>query len=178
MCATYAIFLLNKPYAMLSLMQSHHFILQLVHRPTVKSVVQGLLKKRLLPLEACVGKVKKNFSSFTTTTSSSSSSGGERDDFVKDIKSEPKTEDQPPDNTADNPCEMGGTTTAPSSSSKASGGGRSSDPVRVSLKCPISGKRMALPARGQDCKHLQCFDLEAYLRLNGDRGSWKCPICQ
>ena len=164
-------------------MQSHHFILQLVHRPTVKSVVQGLLKKRLLPLEACVGNVKKNFSSFTTTTtsSSSSSSGGERDDFVKDIKSEPKTEDQqpPPDNTADNPCEMGGTTTAPSASSAtAASGGRSSDPVRVSLKCPISGKRMALPARGQECKHLQCFDLEAYLRLNGDRGSWKCPICQ
>ena len=37
--------------------QSHLFVLQLVHRPTVKSVLQGLLKKRLVPMEHCVAKV-------------------------------------------------------------------------------------------------------------------------
>lgn len=36
--------------------QSHLFILQLVHRPSVKSVLQGLLRKRLLPAEHCITK--------------------------------------------------------------------------------------------------------------------------
>ena len=46
------------------------------------------------------------------------------------------------------------------------------------FRCPITCKRMSLPARGHDCRHLQCFDLEAYLRLNGDRGLWQCPVCK
>lgn len=36
--------------------QSHLFVLQLVHRPSVKSVLQGLLRKRLLPAEHCITK--------------------------------------------------------------------------------------------------------------------------
>lgn len=36
--------------------QSHLFVLQLVHRPSVRSVLQGLLKKRLLPAEHCITK--------------------------------------------------------------------------------------------------------------------------
>ena len=78
---------------------SHLFVLQLVHRPTVRSVVQvgyhntslpciaiiscsifsvslqGLLRKRLLPLEHCITKIKRNFNNLppvgeanTTTT--------------------------------------------------------------------------------------------------------------
>lgn len=27
--------------------------------------------------------------------------------------------------------------------------------VKVSLKCPITGKRMSQPARGQECRHPQ-----------------------
>lgn len=27
--------------------------------------------------------------------------------------------------------------------------------IKVSLKCPITFKRITLPARGQDCKHIQ-----------------------
>lgn len=38
------------------LFQSHLFVLQLVHRPSVRSVLQGLLKKRLLPAEHCITK--------------------------------------------------------------------------------------------------------------------------
>lgn len=37
-------------------LQSHLFVLQLVHRPSVRSVLQGLLKKRLLPAEHCITK--------------------------------------------------------------------------------------------------------------------------
>lgn len=39
-----------------SSLQSHLFVLQLVHRPSVRSVLQGLLKKRLLPAEHCITK--------------------------------------------------------------------------------------------------------------------------
>ncbi|XP_055530102.1 zinc finger MIZ domain-containing protein 1 isoform X3 [Wyeomyia smithii] len=48
---------------------------------------------------------------------------------------------------------------------------------KVSLKCTITSKRITLPARGHDCKHIQCFDVEAYLALNCERGSWRCPVC-
>ena len=48
---------------------------------------------------------------------------------------------------------------------------------QVLLNCPLTFKRMTLPARGHDCKHLQCFDLETYLKYNGEKGSWKCPVC-
>jgi len=40
------------------MLQSHLFVLQLVHRPSVKSVLQGLLRKRLLPAEHCIAKSK------------------------------------------------------------------------------------------------------------------------
>lgn len=49
--------------------------------------------------------------------------------------------------------------------------------TKVSLKCTVTAKRIALPARGHDCKHIQCFDLEAYLALNCERGNWRCPVC-
>lgn len=42
-------------------LQSHLFVLQLVHRPSVHSVLQGLLRKRLLTAEHCVTKIKRNF---------------------------------------------------------------------------------------------------------------------
>lgn len=41
--------------------QSHLFVLQLVHRPSVRSVLQGLLKKRLLPAEHCITKSEWGF---------------------------------------------------------------------------------------------------------------------
>ena len=31
--------------------------------------------------------------------------------------------------------------------------------------------------QGQDCKHIQCFDLESYLQLNCERSAWRCPVC-
>ncbi|XP_074647800.1 zinc finger MIZ domain-containing protein 1-like isoform X2 [Tubulanus polymorphus] len=108
---------------------SHLFVLQLVHRPSVRSVLQGLLRKRLLPAEHCITKIKRNF------TSPANGSMNGSDDGVEQTA------------------------------------------IKVSLKCPITFRRISLPARGQDCKHIQCFDLESYLQLNCERGAWRCPVC-
>lgn len=64
---------------------------------------------------------------------------------------------------------------------KTSGGGDDGIETtldKVSLKCPITQRRITIPARGRDCKHIQCFDLESYLKLNVDKGTWKCPVGQ
>lgn len=50
--------------------------------------------------------------------------------------------------------------------------------VKISLKCQITFRRITLPARGSECRHIQCFDLESYLQLNAERGMWKCPVCK
>uniref|UniRef100_A0AAQ4QNU9 Zinc finger MIZ-type containing 1 n=1 Tax=Gasterosteus aculeatus aculeatus TaxID=481459 RepID=A0AAQ4QNU9_GASAC len=111
---------------------SHLFVLQLVHRPSVRSVLQGLLKKRLLPAEHCITKVKRNFSSVAASSGNTALNG---EDGVEQTA------------------------------------------IKVSLKCPITFRRIQLPARGHDCKHVQCFDLESYLQLNCERGTWRCPVC-
>uniref|UniRef100_A0AAZ3STQ4 SP-RING-type domain-containing protein n=1 Tax=Oncorhynchus tshawytscha TaxID=74940 RepID=A0AAZ3STQ4_ONCTS len=111
---------------------SHLFVLQLVHRPSVRSVLQGLLKKRLLPAEHCITKIKRNFSSVVASSGNTSLNG---EDGVEQTA------------------------------------------IKVSLKCPITFRRIQLPARGHDCKHVQCFDLEWYLQLNCERGTWRCPVC-
>lgn len=127
-------------------LQSHLFVLQLVHRPSVRSVLQGLLRKRLLTAEHCITKgnasvcasfcesvlyvcafilsvssVKRNFSSVAVSVAGA---GLNADDGVEQTA------------------------------------------IRVSLKCPITFRRIQLPARGHDCKHVQvgnlsnaCFDV-------------------
>uniref|UniRef100_A0AAY4CXS7 SP-RING-type domain-containing protein n=1 Tax=Denticeps clupeoides TaxID=299321 RepID=A0AAY4CXS7_9TELE len=110
---------------------SHLFVLQLVHRPSVQSVLQGLMKKRLLPAEQCLAKIKRNFSSGTIP----GTAGLNGEDGVEQTA------------------------------------------IRVSLLCPITFRRIQLPARGHDCRHIQCFDLESYLQLNCERGTWRCPVC-
>nr|XP_057928114.1 zinc finger MIZ domain-containing protein 2-like isoform X3 [Doryrhamphus excisus] len=109
---------------------SHLFLLQLVHRPSVRSVLQGLMKKRL-PAEHCVAKIKRNFSSGSIP----GTPGLNGEDGVEQTA------------------------------------------IRVLLKCPITFRRIQLPARGHDCRHVQCFDLESYLQLNCERGTWRCPVC-
>ncbi|XP_041363895.1 zinc finger MIZ domain-containing protein 1-like isoform X2 [Gigantopelta aegis] len=109
---------------------SHLFVLQLVHRPSIRSVLQGLMRKRLLPAEHCITKIKRNFTNVPTSNSSMNGEDGVEQTAIK-----------------------------------------------VSLKCPITYRRITLPARGHDCKHIQCFDLEYYLQLNCERGTWRCPVC-
>ena len=118
---------------------SHLFVLQLVHRPSIRSVLQGLLKKRLLSVDLGTAKIKRNFGNSTGNSPLTPNLGHDRD-------RERDTVEQ----------------TA----------------LKISLKCPITFKRITLPARGHDCKHIQCFDLESYLQLNCERGAWRCPVCK
>lgn len=48
---------------------------------------------------------------------------------------------------------------------------------RVSLRCPLSQARITKPARGNECRHIQCFDLDTYLTINKNNPKFKCPVC-
>ncbi|CRJ97302.1 hypothetical protein BN1723_017082 [Verticillium longisporum] len=47
----------------------------------------------------------------------------------------------------------------------------------LSLKCPLSYMRLAIPCRSYVCKHIQCFDATSYLQLQEQGPQWLCPIC-
>jgi MIZ/SP-RING zinc finger len=51
----------------------------------------------------------------------------------------------------------------------------------VELTCPVSQIRVCLPARGKDCEHLRCFDLDGFIFALRHTANinlrWKCPIC-
>lgn len=36
---------------------------------------------------------------------------------------------------------------------------------------------MRLPARGEKCTHISCFEAENYYWMNSKFKQWKCPIC-
>ena len=122
------------------ILQSHLFVLQRVHRPSVRSVLQGLLKKRLLPAEHCIAKgntlkIKLTLVLLVTPLSSLSYPVTPSVSAVKRNFSSAAI-------SAGNPGEDGVEQTA----------------IRVSLKCPITFRRIQLPARGHDCKHVQVRD--------------------
>jgi zinc finger MIZ domain-containing protein len=118
--------------------QSHLFVLQLVHRPSVRHVLHTLLRRNLLPAEHAVGKIKRSFAQGHIQSPQPNSTGSVDKDNGMDQQQS----------------------------------------LKVFLKCPITCKRITLPARGHDCKHIQCFDLEAYLQINCERGNWRCPVCK
>ena len=95
---------------------SHLFILQLVYRPSVRSVLQCLSQQCLLPCGECIIKLKCNF--WSVANDMAAINVDSEDEGVKQRV------------------------------------------IKVGLKCPITSQRITLPARGQDCKHIQCFDLE------------------
>ncbi|KAI1691268.1 MIZ/SP-RING zinc finger domain-containing protein [Ditylenchus destructor] len=49
---------------------------------------------------------------------------------------------------------------------------------RISLKCLLSGQRIKVPTRYVDCIHMECFDLEPFLRMKTQKNILTCPICQ
>uniref|UniRef100_A0A7S1DLR9 SP-RING-type domain-containing protein n=2 Tax=Hemiselmis andersenii TaxID=464988 RepID=A0A7S1DLR9_HEMAN len=51
------------------------------------------------------------------------------------------------------------------------------DEVEVSLRCPFGFVRIKTPARGRDCNHIQCFDLQTWLSYCSKYGSSKCFNC-
>lgn len=146
-------------------------MLQLVHRPTLKSVLYGLLRKRLLPAEHCITKSKLHSVVFSRHML----------DFniiasvvitlligILYIHHHHRLFLTVKRNFA---------SVAASSGALNGEDGVEQTAIKVSLKCPITFKPIQLPARGSDCKHIQCFDLQSYLQLNCERGSWRCPVC-
>lgn len=117
---------------------SHLFVLQLVHRPSVRHVLHTLLRRNLLPADHAVAKIKRSFAQ----------------GHIQSPQPNPATGLVDKDSAMDQ-----------------------QQSLKVFLKCPITLKRITLPARGHDCKHIQCFDLEAYLQINCERGNWRCPVC-
>ncbi|CAF1044545.1 unnamed protein product [Adineta steineri] len=49
--------------------------------------------------------------------------------------------------------------------------------LRLPLECPAMRIRMRMPGRAITCKHVHCFDLEGYLRMNEKKPTWLCPVC-
>jgi hypothetical protein len=55
-----------------------------------------------------------------------------------------------------------------------------SNSLTFSLLCPIQKTPMETPVRGRNCKHMQCFDLKNFLRINEhvSGGRWRCGNCE
>ncbi|KAH7718195.1 chromatin protein [Aphelenchoides avenae] len=51
-------------------------------------------------------------------------------------------------------------------------------PETISLKCPISKKRIQVAAKGVNCRHMQCFDLSAFIQVRACSNRWYCPLCE
>jgi len=54
-----------------------------------------------------------------------------------------------------------------------------SEACKQSVKCPLTRVLPVEPVRGARCRHIQCFDLEAYVVMQEKAkvNRWKCPIC-
>ena len=49
--------------------------------------------------------------------------------------------------------------------------------VTINLADSITMLPISVPARGEICTHLQCFDLETYIQMNSKHKRWLCPFC-
>ena len=49
--------------------------------------------------------------------------------------------------------------------------------ILIKLQCPITYTPIRVPARGDLCTHLQCFDIDSYIATNHQHKRWKCPQC-
>jgi len=60
------------------------------------------------------------------------------------------------------------------------GNSSSSSSLTLSLLCPISKMAIGTPVRGQNCTHVQCFDLKIWLQSNKNvsGGRWRCGVCE
>lgn len=210
-------------------LQSHLFVLQLVHRPSVRSVLQGLIKKRLLPAEHCI--TKSECLEELGAGSLARARGGSPvpEGLPLGAPGELLLVWGPAASKSHAPalwllplCPVKrnfSSGTIPGTPGPNGEDGVEQTAIKVSLKCPITFRRIQLPARGHDCRHIQvrplllllipgpggvggppqstvpagvaqpgscspavshaqCFDLESYLQLNCERGTWRCPVCK
>src|SRR5882757_8313683 len=123
--------------------QSHLFILQLVHRPSVKSVLQGLIKKRSLPPETCIGRIRRKCFS--------NPGGGGDESLPSHLRSKFANQTQR-DSVEQAAIKV-------SSIVYLNSMIFNDLPCQLPLKCPITLKNIRIPSRGVDCRHVQCFDL-------------------
>ena len=54
------------------------------------------------------------------------------------------------------------------------------DQLSVSCADPYSKQMIETPVRGQECKHLGCFDLQTFLvfQERSQKRAWLCPLCK
>ncbi|KAJ3427568.1 tonalli isoform b [Anaeramoeba flamelloides] len=50
--------------------------------------------------------------------------------------------------------------------------------ISISLICPLGRKRITIPSKGINCGHIQCFDLECFLRFAIENQNFNCPFCE
>jgi hypothetical protein len=48
----------------------------------------------------------------------------------------------------------------------------------VSLMCPFGRRRISIPARGSNCRHYECWDLQTYLTMNSELNQFLCFHCR
>ncbi|KAI0788482.1 PINIT domain-containing protein [Abortiporus biennis] len=49
---------------------------------------------------------------------------------------------------------------------------------KMSLKCPLSYVRIAIPCRSSLCVHSQCFDAFSWYSVMEQTTTWMCPVCE
>lgn len=52
------------------------------------------------------------------------------------------------------------------------------DKFSLNMLCPISYSTKKVPVRGENCTHVETFDLQNYLSTNLKCPKFKCPICR
>lgn len=48
---------------------------------------------------------------------------------------------------------------------------------KISLLDPLSKCIIKIPTRARTCHHLQCFELDSFIRMNERTPKWQCPNC-
>eukprot|EP00189_Rhodosorus_marinus_P013749 CAMPEP_0184738138 /NCGR_PEP_ID=MMETSP0315-20130426/865_1 /TAXON_ID=101924 /ORGANISM="Rhodosorus marinus, Strain UTEX LB 2760" /LENGTH=787 /DNA_ID=CAMNT_0027205731 /DNA_START=484 /DNA_END=2847 /DNA_ORIENTATION=+ len=51
------------------------------------------------------------------------------------------------------------------------------DSLKISLRCPLAFTRIDVPVIGENCQHIQCFDLKNYLDYSRKSQKFECPVC-
>eukprot|EP00190_Bangiopsis_sp_CCMP1999_P005221 CAMPEP_0198734268 /NCGR_PEP_ID=MMETSP1475-20131203/51479_1 /TAXON_ID= ORGANISM="Unidentified sp., Strain CCMP1999" /NCGR_SAMPLE_ID=MMETSP1475 /ASSEMBLY_ACC=CAM_ASM_001111 /LENGTH=752 /DNA_ID=CAMNT_0044497703 /DNA_START=509 /DNA_END=2763 /DNA_ORIENTATION=- len=56
-------------------------------------------------------------------------------------------------------------------------GGVTIESIKMSTRCPLAFTRIEIPAKGNNCAHIQCFDLRSYLDYSRRSLKFECPVC-
>lgn len=129
---------------------NHEFILEAVERPTLKAFMNSCYKTRQLNSDMCISKLRCNFG---------------QPGFIVNHQQQ------------NNQLNEYITTTSTEFNNGSTANNDTITKVKISLKCPLTQRRIRTPIRGPKCVHLQCFDLESFLYVNREKTQWTCPLC-